>query len=389
MKKTVALILTLVMATTLAFSMTACTSGDDTQESKVMTVELNPQVEFILDGENKVVSVNAMNDEGNYVVAEASFVGMSAEEAYSAFLQISVENGFVVKGSASAGDNTVTISISGDDAQAIYDSVKAKGQEYLDTLEEDFNVAVEYAKIQKENLEELVADCMRELDADAIKEKTEAELLALLKESRSETENLLSQELKDCYYEERALEIKKAAIDTLIEAIENEDAGAIATKMLTTAKATVNNLYEAITNIKNQYKELFLSTTSEYYTQMQSYIAAKKELLEARLNDASEATLTVLETAFAACETTINATKTACEATLETLEGTATKLIDTAYEALESIAETLNITAQNVTDIVNSGMEEAKNNFKQSFTDENGDFILNNYWAALKPEQAE
>ena len=46
-----------------------------------MTVDINPSVEFMVDDQNKVVSVTALNDDGSILVAGEAFIGKTPEEA--------------------------------------------------------------------------------------------------------------------------------------------------------------------------------------------------------------------------------------------------------------------------------------------------------------------
>ena len=89
--------------------------SDENKENKVMTLSFNPQVEFVLDADDKVVSVTALNEEGNLIISAESFQtveGKSAEDATKLFLQVSKEYGFLVSGSANTGDTTNEFSIS-------------------------------------------------------------------------------------------------------------------------------------------------------------------------------------------------------------------------------------------------------------------------------------
>ena len=87
MKKIIAIICGIcLMAVT--FSFTAC-SGNN--ESKVMNVSLNPEVEFILDANDKVISVNALNEEGNLVINGQAFVGKTSEQALSLYVSVCKE----------------------------------------------------------------------------------------------------------------------------------------------------------------------------------------------------------------------------------------------------------------------------------------------------------
>lgn len=384
MKKITALLLTLVLAFAVCMPLTAC-SGDN-KESKVMTVELNPQVEFILDGDNKVVTVNAMNDEGNYVIAKANFVGKTADEAVNAFLNVSVEDGFLLEGEVKAGENNVKISVSGDDAQKLYDDVTKKAQDYIASLPEvNVNVNFNFQTISKEDLETLVTDCMRELDVDNVKAKTQEELLKLLEESRKETENLKSQELKDYYYAERALEIREAQLNAYIDAIKAQDTLGVVSAALTAAQAQLNNVLSAINNYKEVYKEKFLDTTSDYYLKMQQVISAKKELLQARLEGASEETLAAFDSAYQSALKVLESAKQFATNSLNTINATIDSTLSTAKSAIDAIVSTLNITISDLQGTIDKAVEDTKKNFEDAFNKENLIYINNNYWTTLAP----
>ena len=134
MKKITAFLCALTVVAGGAMTMVGC-GGEETAngEKKVMNVSLNPEVEFVLDEEDKVVSVNALNEEGNLIISAETFTGKSAEDAAKLFVEVSKETGFVVSGSVKAGENEINISISGDTkkAEALYNDVKAKVNEYL------------------------------------------------------------------------------------------------------------------------------------------------------------------------------------------------------------------------------------------------------------------
>lgn len=79
-------VVAMIMLLCVAVLMFGCKNTKDDQTT-VMNMSINPEVEFILDKDNKVVSVSAKNDEGNFIIAKASFEGMSAEEAAKLFCQ--------------------------------------------------------------------------------------------------------------------------------------------------------------------------------------------------------------------------------------------------------------------------------------------------------------
>ena len=387
MKKIITIMLALVMTLGLVLSVSACSPSEE--GTKVMTVELNPQVEFILDSNDKVVSVNAINDEGNYVIAKAQFVGMSADEALNAFLKISVEDGFLLEGEINAGENNVTISITGEDAQKVYEEVTQKAKEFIESLDMvDVTVEFNFEPITKEDIEALVADCMRELNVEEIKAKTQAELIKLLEASRKQTEDLLSQELKDYYYAERALQIRKAKLDAYIEAIKAQDNIGIVSATLTAAQEQLDNLVTMISSYKEEYKQKFLDTTSEYYQKMQEVILAKKELLKARLENATTEVITALESAYELAVATINSAKEFAKAQVEVIDTAINEAYAKVTGAIDTIIETLNVVVEDLDKIVSEAIAQTEANFESAFAKENGAYIENNYWNELDPEKA-
>lgn len=387
MKKIITIMLALVMTLGLVLSVSACSPSEE--GTKVMTVELNPQVEFILDSNDKVVSVNAINDEGNYVIAKAQFVGMSADEALNAFLKISVEDGFLLEGEINAGENNVTISITGEDAQKVYEEVTQKAKEFIKSLDMvDVTVEFNFEPITKEDIEALVADCMRELNVEEIKAKTQAELIKLLEASRKQTEDLLSQELKDYYYAERALQIRKAKLDAYIEAIKAQDNIGIVSATLTAAQEQLDNLVTMISSYKEEYKQKFLDTTSEYYQKMQEVVLAKKELLKARLENATTEVITALESAYELAVATINSAKEFAKAQVEVIDTAINEAYAKVTGAIDTIIETLNVVIEDLDKIVSEAIAQTEANFESAFAKENGAYIENNYWNELDPEKA-
>lgn len=376
--------LSLVLASVLLLPLTGCSKKDD--EGKIMTVELNPQVEFLLDANDKVVTVNATNDEGNYVIAKVDFVGMTAEEALNAFIKVSAEDGFLLEGEINAGENNLKISVSGDKAEKFYKEVKKEAENYIKTLD-DIKVNFDFNEISKEEIEALVQDCMRELKVEEIQAKTQEELLKLLEESRKNTEDLLSQELKDYYYAERALEIRKAQLDAYIKAIQEKDKVGLATAFLTSAQGYFDNFTDAVKSYKDKYVESFLSVTSDYYLKMQELLAAKKELLQARIENATEETLEKLEATYELTLSAIESSKQFAQAQIDTVNDTINRALDLAETTLNTIIETLNITLEDLDATVTNAIEQTKNNFDKAFKDENGEYIANKYWNALAPKK--
>ncbi len=78
-----------------------------------MAIDINPTVEFVLKAD-KVVSVDAVNDDAAVLISEENFVGMTAEEAGETVVEIAEELGYLneenanVKITVAADDETYT-----------------------------------------------------------------------------------------------------------------------------------------------------------------------------------------------------------------------------------------------------------------------------------------
>lgn len=96
--------------------------------TSIMTCETNPSVQFVLNGNDKVMRVVALNNDGKALELNGEFIGLTAEEAAELFVKITTEVGKINLDIASDG-TTVTISFSGskqdysDMSKAVVDKV--------------------------------------------------------------------------------------------------------------------------------------------------------------------------------------------------------------------------------------------------------------------------
>ena len=91
-----------------ALSFTSCSDAKPEADSVTrMTVDINPSGEFMIDDENKIVSVTALNDDGSILIVGEAFVGKTPEEAVEMMVTLASDTGYLVKGNVEASDNTV------------------------------------------------------------------------------------------------------------------------------------------------------------------------------------------------------------------------------------------------------------------------------------------
>ena len=215
---TLSMVLALGLGTGFLTSCGVTDSGntETNKQEKVMNLSLNPQVEFVLSEDDKVITVNALNEEGNLIISAEAFEnieGKTAEEAAKLFVQVSTDTGYLVQGSAAAGDNQISISFSGDQevAEDLYEEVEGKMKEYLESVDVTVNIQMS-EEIKMEHLKALLAVCEPNLDTS---EMTYEQLVDALEQSRKETAEFYSQQLKNAYYEAKEFAMQMAELETL------------------------------------------------------------------------------------------------------------------------------------------------------------------------------
>ncbi len=328
MKKRLLIPVLLIAAVLCLLLLSSCGGGGDGKE-KLMTLSLDPAIDLILDGENRVLYANAQNDVGNAVVANLEFKGKSAEEATTLFLEFCHRNGFDI---TDEGEAELKVKISGESAEAIYRSVKGAAEAKIRAL--GASIRVEFGgNLTKEDLCELVCDCKKGLSVSDISSLSEEELIARLKESRADTERFFSEELKQVYYRDLAIAMDLTALSAYFEIVEGDPNLSDPTQ-LTLIRKQIGAITEKYEEFREAYQEAFLSEDSLYRQKMDELIRAKKALLSARLAEMPGEELYAFKTDVAAAERAFEAAKEAAEATLLVMENSLHLSIYNAIEAL-------------------------------------------------------
>ena len=358
-----------IIAVCSLFSLVGCAPAGD----EVVNLSLNPQIELIVDNEDKVISVSALNDEGNVVIANATFVGLSVEDAVNLFIKTTDESGFMIQGEVSSNENKLEIAISGSDAQALFNKVKSAAQTYLEENELTVNFSFE-GQLDLKYIKGLVEEARLELSQAEINAMSKEELMDVLKQSREETKEFFSQEIKDLYYRLRETEYHKAKINKLIELLGQAE-GTWAT-VVSNLQAKVEELATKTNEFVAKYTEQFLSETSEYQEKVVEFVNAKKALLEARLDGTAT---TIMEMAASTAESSLALAKSFADTAVATVQGGLNLALSTLETALEAV---VNFISDN-TAAIDSAIASAQTEFKTAFETEYSEFINGGAWQNL------
>lgn len=387
MKKRIICMLMAVCMIASMLSLSSCGKEIAPEEGTVtrITVDINPSVEFIVDDQNKIVSVTALNDDGSILIAGEAMIGMTPEEATTHIVTLAVETGYLVGGNADASENTVKISVSGDTryAKALTENVKTAAEDVLD----ECDIEGKIEKIEAMNLEALraLAASTALYEEDAIAEMDENQLYAVLAESRVETALLLTEDMRNAYYAAKEYEISFAEREETAKII--KAMGGLYTLTYTAYKTALDVYSSAITALDTFRYEALVSPDSPYQRSLTALREAKVELLKQKTYTA---TLEVDGEEYTAATITLRMTEEQYETALKAYEdlGKAAndgmmKLIDALRDSEsrmreleatifdDNIEETLK---EHVLDI-EAGVNAAKDRFFASFENAHADDI--------------
>ena len=384
-KKLCMVMLALVVFVGAGVTLAACKQPND--EKQVMNLSVNPSVEFILDEDNKVISVSATNEDGAYILDKfTNFTGMTAKDAALKFLELSEEYGFVVEGSLES--EKFTISVSGEGAEELYNDVKAKVNSKLTELGLSLS---EMVKTTKENLEAMVSEYYQEYTLEEVQALTEEELINLIKNIREETKDLFTNDEKQAYYRERAQKVVSAKLDAINDYLEEHSQGL--NVLITPFVTAMNNAYSLLESkydqINDQVEALYNDGAQAINAQRESYIALKKQYLNAakdyndalQLNLDSDVSNDVSSQVISGLKTQMETLKAESKTLQETLENSRTQATATVLNfvkttihsqltilnnQINSVLNYITLNAENIQTAINNEITELKLEYKNN-----------------------
>lgn len=377
-KKIAACGMSLALAAGTCALLAGCGGGDGEAAAR-MQVDINPSVEFILDADDKVLSVTALNDDGALIIAGEAFVGKTAEDAVELMASISTDAGYLVKGDLSAGQDGITISITGDEeaAQKLYEDVKAGVDAFLE--KSGIDAAVERGEALKlDALRDLVQAADPTLTDEEVAAMTEEQLLNALKISRIETAQLLTEELRAAYNTAKEYDFRFAerqATKSVIEGL-----GSAYESFLNGYAAALDSYQKAIQAVEQARYDYLVDAGSDYQKILAEVREQKDKVLEQRkeaaelpegaAKEAAKAALAaeeaILETKEAALELAGDAANASFDLALSAMKTVENALTELEKTFPEEITTALTENAQKAQDAMNAAKDEAFAKFEEA-----------------------
>ncbi|MBQ9743802.1 MAG: hypothetical protein IJW19_01615 [Clostridia bacterium] len=286
MKKILSIILILVILSLSLSVLSSCGSAEPEEgEITRMTVDINPSVEFIIDDQNRISSVTALNDDGSILIVGEAFVGKTPEEAIEMMVSLASETGYLVKGNVEAGENTVKISVSGDTdyAEQLKENAIKAAEDSLKELDIEGQV---------KQVEALGVEALRELalstslyTEEEINAMDEKQLYSVISQSRVETALLLTEDMRKAYYSAKEYEISFTKREETAKVIKSMG---ISYSIVHSAYKSALDVYsQAITDIEQFRYDMLISPDSQYQKSLNALRESKTELLKQKTFTAS------------------------------------------------------------------------------------------------------
>ena len=394
MKRFFKLSLVLVITVMMTFFLFGCKKTPKEESLSRVTVDINPSIELLVDEENKVVSVTALNDDGNIIIVGEAIVGKSVEDAVALIINVSSDTGYLVKGEVEASENEIKISVSGDEEaqKELYNKVKAQVEKV--TSEENIAAVVQKAEaLEKEALEALVKKVEPELTDEELEAMTEQELLKVLEKARLERAMLYSEELEKAYNQAKEYEIKLVEKEETQKVIESMDASYQVYKEY--YASLVDSFSQSIKKLEESYYEKLVDPESAYQVQYAKLLNAKAELIAQKeqvvaLEEGAEkeAALKILETKEKVYNQVLEATTSLYELVSKTFEFMISQLKqieERLVSYLDSLPAEIKTTLNAKATEIEASCNKAKDDFFAKFEEEHQEEI--NYYKALMEEQ--
>lgn len=164
-KKLIIIIVSCILAVALITTAVILIIANNNREktaTTILTCKVNPQVQFVLNGNDKVMKVVALNSDGQEIAINGDFVGLKADDATELFIKLGTEAGHI---DLNTTGTEVSIHISGlkDNYKALKDNIVDSVNKYFDengiiagakaTIDEDIKNSILTIKSTAHNME--------------------------------------------------------------------------------------------------------------------------------------------------------------------------------------------------------------------------------------------
>lgn len=193
LKSFISIALALVLVVPIALVLTAC--GAKNEPKNTLSLSVNPEITFVLDGKNNVTSIMYGNGDASTLLINDNLIGKNIDKVIKTFIEQSIITGHI----DISGDE-ITISVSG---SGNLDTLVADAKNAIKASAEAFGVEIQStvdtatAEAKHAYLLNMVTALYPEMTSDELNAKTDAQLVKLLDARQKEYEGLLYEQVQN------------------------------------------------------------------------------------------------------------------------------------------------------------------------------------------------
>lgn len=155
MKKRIPLLITSILMIVLCLSFVSC--GSDDGSTTFISLDINPSIEIVVNGENEIESIYAANDDAQVLLCDEDFIGEDVDDAIEEITELAIELGYITEENRNIG-MTITSTLEGK-ADALYTELNELIVEVADdedialstTTECPYSIVRRLKKLKEEN----------------------------------------------------------------------------------------------------------------------------------------------------------------------------------------------------------------------------------------------
>ena len=319
------------------------------EQGSLMTLSLNPSIALVFGTDNKVSSVQALNDEGYFVKGSVDFVGKSPDEAIKAFIDFADEQGYFAQSNLLEVNWTLT---------TWFENTLGSVSSYLKSknLPED----LEFNPISKHDLVQMAQQSNEKLTEEDILAMPLEDIFQSVLSYKTSVANFENEGLKSIFNivsKYAPIIAKYSKIKDILNEL-GEDA----------AITMIDSLSDAYDNLKTSYIDSFLKTSSPLMLMTSTYAGYKMYLLNLLEENNNPEMISFIQSYYLPM----------LQLSLEMFgfyTSMMTSPLDTIIEQIDELLENINLS--NYKSQIESAMQIAKDNISTDFMTEFGKYNTN------------
>ncbi len=151
MKKILTLIVATALALTMCVSLAACNDAKVAEGYSYVSLKINPEIEFVVDGDGNVESVIAANEDAEVLLSDVDLEGKTIEEAVQEVVDMAAETGYLDVDTEGDEVEVAAIDEEGNEDAECYAKVEKSINDYF------ANNGI-YGRVSKDTLDLYLAD---------------------------------------------------------------------------------------------------------------------------------------------------------------------------------------------------------------------------------------